>query len=132
MKLIGTKTHGYLDYLTGILLLVLPSLAGWDLRSPASVVPMVLGAFTILYSLMTNYELGIAKIISVRTHLAIDFLSGLFLAASPWLFGFSDAVWGPHVVVGIIEIIVSLITKARPNTIINTTTTGRTTGTTTI
>ena len=117
MKLIGTKTHGYLDYLTGILLLVLPSLAGWDLRSPASVVPMVLGAFTILYSLMTNYELGIAKIISVRTHLAIDFLSGLFLAASPWLFGFSDAVWEPHVVVGIMEIIVSLITKARSSVI---------------
>jgi len=125
MKLIGTKTHGYLDYLTGILLLVLPSLAGWDLRSPASVVPMVLGAFTILYSLMTNYELGIAKIISVRTHLAIDFLSGLFLAASPWLFGFSDAVWEPHVVVGIMEIIVSLITKAR-SSVIETTTTGRT------
>ena len=126
MKLIGTKTHGYLDYLMGILLLALPSLAGWDLRSNASVVPMVLGAFTIVYSLMTNYELGIAKLISVKTHLAIDFLSGLFLATSPWLFGFADEVWEPHVVVGIIEIIVSLITRVRPN-IIGTTTTGRTT-----
>lgn len=123
MKLIGTKTHGYLDYLTGILLLALPSLAGWDLRSPASIVPMVLGAFTILYSLMTSYELGIANVISVKTHLAIDFLSGLFLAASPWLFGFSDAVWEPHVAVGIIEIIVSLITRVRHNAPIGTTTT---------
>ena len=129
MKFIGTKTHGYLDYLTGILLLALPSLAGWDLRSSASVVPMVLGAFTIVYSLMTNYELGIAKLISVKTHLAIDFLSGVFLAASPWLFGFADAVWEPHVVVGIIEIITSLVTRVHPNVI--TTTTGRTTGTTT-
>ncbi|HEX8575167.1 MAG TPA: SPW repeat protein, partial [Flavobacterium sp.] len=83
------------------------------------------------YSLMTNYELGIAKLISVKTHLAIDFLSGVFLAASPWLFGFADAVWEPHVVVGIIEIITSLVTRVHPNAIIGTTTTGRTTGTTT-
>jgi hypothetical protein len=42
-------------------------------------------------------------------------LSGLLLAASPWVFGFADAVWIPHVVLGITEFIASLVTKTVPS-----------------
>ena len=34
----------------------------------------------------------------------MDFLSGVFLAISPWVFGFSERVWVPHVLVGLFEI----------------------------
>ena len=43
--------------------------------------------------------------ISMRTHLIMDYILGLFLAASPWLFGFSDRPaneWAPHLVVGLL------------------------------
>lgn len=111
MKIIETKTHGYLDYLVGLLLLVLPGIIGLDVNSPEGIVPMVLGLAAIIYSLLTAYELGISKLISMRTHLVLDFLSGALLAASPWLFGFADTVYLPHLVLGIFEIIASLITK---------------------
>lgn len=114
MRFIETKTHGYLDYLMGILLLVAPAILGLDMSSPAGAVPMILGALTIVYSLMTSYELGVTNVIPMKTHLAIDFLSGVFLAASPWLFGFADEVYLPHLILGIIEIGASLMTKIHP------------------
>jgi hypothetical protein len=51
-------------------------------------------------SLFTNYELGLVGLIGMPAHLGMDAASGLLLAASPWLFGFSDVVWAPHLVLG--------------------------------
>ena len=111
MKIIGTKTHGILDYLTGVLLLLLPLLAAWDLQRVESRILMILGVLTIIYSLITNYEWGVAKIIPMKTHLIIDFLSGAFLAISPWIFDFKDVVYIPHVVLGIFEMAASIFTS---------------------
>lgn len=113
MRFIETKTHGYLDYIVGILLLILPALMGWDLNEAQSIVPMALGAGVIVYSLMTAYELGAAKVISMSTHLTIDFISGVFLAASPWIFNFDEIVYLPHLIVGILEIGAALMTKTQ-------------------
>jgi len=113
MRFIETKTHGYMDYLMGILLLVLPAILNIDMSSAAGAVPMILGAMTIVYSLMTSYELGITNVISMKTHLAIDLLSGIVLAASPWLFGFADEIYLPHLILGIVEIMASLMTKTK-------------------
>lgn len=113
MRFIETKTHGYLDYLTAVLLLVLPAILNLDMNSAESLVPMILGALTIIYSLMTSYELGVTNTISMKAHLAIDLLSGIVLAASPWLFGFAERVYLPHLIVGIFEILVSITTKTR-------------------
>ncbi|HEU0137487.1 MAG TPA: SPW repeat protein [Flavobacterium sp.] len=74
---------------------------------------MAVGAGAIVYSLMTAYELGAAKVISMPTHLTIDFISGAFLAASPWIFNFADEVYLPHLIVGILEIGASLMTKTQ-------------------
>jgi len=73
-----------------------------------------LGIGAILYSLITNYELGVVKTLSMPTHLWLDALSGVFLAASPWLFGFSDRVYLPHLLLGIFEIVASLVTQTTP------------------
>ncbi len=35
---------------------------------------------------------------------------GALLALSPWLFGFADDVWLPHLIFGILEIGASLLT----------------------
>ena len=40
--------------------------------------------------------------------------SGLFLAASPWHFGFADYVWIPHVAFGLLEVGASLMTQTQP------------------
>jgi hypothetical protein len=114
MRFIGTKTHGYLDYLVGILLIAAPWLFNFDRGGAETWVPVILGASAIIYSLLTNYELGAKRVISMRTHLTLDLMSGILLAASPWIFGFADYIWEPHVVFGILEIGAALFTKTDP------------------
>ena len=63
---------------------------------------------------MTDYELGATRTLSMRTHLTMDFMSGLLLAVSPWLFGFADYVWMPHVILGVVEIGAAMFTKLHP------------------
>jgi hypothetical protein len=50
----------------------------------------------------------------MKVHLFLDVLSGIFLAASPWLLGFSDRVCLPHLVLGILEISAGLLTTSKP------------------
>lgn len=114
MRIISTKTHGYLDYTVGILLIAAPWIFGFFRGGAESWVPIILGAGAILYSLITDYEMGVAKIIPMPTHLIIDVISGMFLAISPWLLGFSEHVFLPHLLVGLAEIGAGLMTNANP------------------
>lgn len=114
MRFIETKTHGYLDYLMGIVLIAAPWILGFNRGGAETWVPVILGAGMILYSLMTDYEMGASRTISMRTHLTLDFLAGAFLAASPWLFNFDEYVTTPHLVLGIAEMAASLFTKRHP------------------
>jgi hypothetical protein len=57
-----------------------------------------------------------AKLIPMPVHLGADILVGLVLIASPWLLGFADEVWIPHVVLGVLEVGVASMTQRRaPN-----------------
>jgi hypothetical protein len=114
MRFISTKTHGVLDYLTGLLLIAAPWLLGFAEGGAETWVPVILGAGALLYSLMTNYELGAMKVFSMPMHLMFDLFSGIFLAASPWIFGFADRVYLPHLILGIFEIGASLMTDKVP------------------
>lgn len=51
----------------------------------------------------------------MTAHLWLDGLSGVLLAASPWLFNFYDRVFLPHLLIGLFEIGASLITKKMPS-----------------
>lgn len=111
MKIISTKLHGMLDYLVGFILIISPWIFGFADGGPEMWIPIFLGVSAFLYSIITNYELVIFKIISSKTHLTIDALSGILLASSPWLFGFADKVFIPHLLFGLLEIIVVSLTK---------------------
>lgn len=114
MRFLPTKIHGYLDYLVGVVLIAAPWLLDFDRGGAETWVPVVLGAGAIVYSLLTDYELGASPRISMRSHLNIDFLSGVLLAASPWIFGFAEYVYLPHLILGIFEMGASLMTKVQP------------------
>lgn len=111
MRFIPTRVHGVIDYLTGALLIVAPWLLGFANGGAEQWVPVILGIVVIVYSLMTDYELGIAKLIRVPVHLMLDMGGGLLLLVSPWLFGFSEVVMWPHVLIGAMEIIVPALTE---------------------
>jgi hypothetical protein len=114
MRFISTRTHGVLDYLMGVLLIVAPYLLGFADGSAAQWVPQILGAGAIVYSLLTNYEFGAVRLIPMPVHLMLDIGSGVLLAASPWLFGFADRVFWPHLILGLVEIGAGLMTSTVP------------------
>lgn len=114
MRFIPTRIHGMLDYAMGLLLIAAPWLLGFYAGGAETWVPVVLGAGAIAYSLMTDYELGVARVISMPAHLSMDAVGGVILAVSPWLFGFAEYVWVPHVVLGIAEIGAAMFTQKVP------------------
>lgn len=121
MRFLPTRIHGYLDYLIGALLIVAPWLFGFAAGGAETWVPVILGVAVIVYSLLTDYELGVWRVIPMSTHLWLDALGGVFLAVSPWLFGFDDYVWAPHLIVGLLEIAVSIFTHTVPGVTTRTT-----------
>ncbi len=111
MRVLSQRAHGALDYIVGALLILAPRLLGYDNGGAEQRVPEMLGIAIIVYSLVTNYELGLLKLIPFRVHLTLDGLGSIFLALSPWLFQFSDRVWVPHMVVGLLVLAVALMTR---------------------
>lgn len=111
MRFIDSRTHGFMDYLMGIFLIVSPWIFKLDPGAPEGMILIILGAMALVYSLITRYELGMIKILSMKAHLTLDVLSGIVLAASPWIFGFADRVYLPHLILGLIEIGAGLMTK---------------------
>lgn len=113
LGIIPTNVHGVIDYLTGVTLLAAPYLFGFADGTAAQWVPTIIGMAIIGQSLITQYELSIAKIIPMPTHLMLDAGTGIILAASPWLFGFADRVYMPHLLVGLMELGVVLLSASR-------------------
>ena len=120
IRFLPTSVHGVLDYLVGIALIAAPWIFGFAYVGGIAVyLPIILGIGLILYSFVTNYELGIPgiKFIPMPYHLVFDFVAAALLAASPFLFGFSSKplnVWLPHLVVGIAVVLVVLVSKTHP------------------
>ncbi len=122
MKIISTKMHGVLDYPWGILLIASPWLFGFTTGGAAMYIPIVLGIALLVGSVMTDYEGGLLRVFSMRTHVVLDMLTGLFLAASPWLFGFDEVVYKPHLILGLIQFLLAMLTSTQPGpgkTIVN-------------
>ena len=114
MRVIDTRSHAIIDYATGLLLILAPYLFGFADGGVAQWLPQVIGIATIVMSLLTDYELSLARVIPLDVHLGIDMGAGLLLALSPWLFGFAGLVWWPHLIVGLAEIVIPLLTRRPP------------------
>ena len=113
MPILSTRTDGVIDYVVSVALIAAPYLLGFANGGPAQWVPMGLGAASLVYSLLTRYELGLWPVIPFAGHLGLDVLHGLVLASSPWVFGFAHEVYLPHLVIGLAELGV-VLASARP------------------
>lgn len=119
IRFLPLKVHNALDFIVGIALIAAPWLFGFsEVGGAAVILPVAIGAASIVLGLITDgYGFAIVRIIPVKIHLMIDFLAGVLLAVSPWLFGFADEdsnAWAPHLAVGVALIIVSLVTQTVP------------------
>ena len=117
LRFIDTRAHGVLDYLVGVVLIAAPWIFQFDDVASAKWVAIGVGVAMIATALLTNYELGVANLIPMHVHLVMDAVIGAFLALSPWIFGFNDEgtnVWLPHVIVGLAEIGVAVVSSPWP------------------
>ncbi|MBW8682745.1 SPW repeat domain-containing protein [Chitinophaga rhizophila] len=114
MSLISTKTHTIFDYATGVLLVASPWIFEFHDGSAAPWMAIINGMTMLLLSVFTNYEGGIFRVISMKTHLTVDTLAGLVLAFSPWIFGFRETVMLPHLLLGLMQVLVGLATDRTP------------------
>jgi len=120
MRMIPTKMHAAMDYTVALVLIVAPWLFGFSDESTAATwICIVSGVGLMVMSAVTDYEGGfIARAIAMRAHLMMDALLGVFLAISPWLFGFADEgtnAWLPFVVIGLAELGAAAMTDPDPS-----------------
>jgi hypothetical protein len=97
---IDSTLHGATDYTLGTLLITaFPKLASIeDTRSAGQI--RTAGAIHAAYSTITDYPLGVVRLLPYRAHLAIDALGAIALAATPFVTGQwkkGRKHWVPHV-----------------------------------
>ena len=108
MRLISSRLHALLDYAIALFSIVLPVLIG--LEGPReTMVLLAFGLLLILYSLFTDYELGMSQQIPLWLHFRIDQLMGLMIMVSPWLMNFHEAIYLPHILLGLALVVNSLL-----------------------
>jgi hypothetical protein len=97
---IDSTLHGATDYSVGTLLMTaFPKLAGVEGTQSAKQIRAA-GAIHASYSTLTDYPLGVVKVIPYKAHLALDALGALALAATPFVTGQwkkGRSQWVPHV-----------------------------------
>lgn len=97
---VDATLHGVVDYMAGATLTtVLPKLAGVE-GTPTARQIRAAGAAHAGYSTMTNYPLGIVKLIPFKAHLALDAIGAIAVGATPFVTGqYKEGrrQWVPHV-----------------------------------
>ncbi|GAB4029521.1 SPW repeat protein [Spirosoma jeollabukense] len=113
-SVLSTKAHALWDYLVGLVLIGSPWLLGFS-DEQGTVWPVVTaGGLVLLLAMVTDYEGGVFKEVLMTLHLGFDRLIGSLLGASPWLWGFADRIYWPHVSLGLLLLVAGLITERKP------------------
>ncbi len=116
-KILSTRVHGALDYLTAPTLFALPRLLKWN--KPLTTLLSGAAIGTLVYSMMTRYELGLLKWLPMKGHLTLDFINGATLAATPFLLldekERDASTVGLLLGFGAFEIAASLLTETEPS-----------------
>jgi hypothetical protein len=110
MKLISPKVHGYLDYVVVLVFLAAPALLHFS-GIPA-VISYTLAGVHFALTLLTNFPLGLVKLIPLKIHGYIELAVGPCLIALPFVLGLSSepAALGFYVTSGIVILVVWALT----------------------
>lgn len=110
---ISTRTHAFLDFATAGFALAFPRLLGASDRFTRTATGIALGK--IGYSLLTRHELGAAKLLPMKTHLALDTVGGAAMCALPFLMDEEEkpAVTACAVGLGLLDIAAAPMTETR-------------------
>jgi hypothetical protein len=104
---VDATLHGAVDYSAGATLLTaFPKLAGIEGTRAARQIRTA-GAIHAGYSTLTDYPLGVVRVLPFKAHLALDALGALALAATPFVTGQYKQgrnQWVPHFALCLFEL----------------------------
>ena len=110
MKIISSKVHGILDYLTVIFLFVAPTL--FKMEGTLCTFTYALASIHFLLTALTNFEVGIFKVIPFRIHGLIELVVSVALIAVAFWFNSNGSEPGFYFYIGlaVVILIVFLLT----------------------
>jgi hypothetical protein len=105
LQFLNPTWHGILDYLAAGALIVLPFLLGF--HGIERWLSVAAGAGLTMYSLLTDYHFGLAKLVPYNTHLVFDVSAGLALLIAPFVlgFGFAATIHYPIMAIGVFAVV---------------------------
>jgi hypothetical protein len=111
MRFLSTRLHGAADYVMSIVLLAWPTATGVDAHSPFGWAVAAVGVCIFLFSMFTDYEYGVLRILPIRLHLALDAIAGIVLVAIGILAGLRTWMWLVVSIFGAMELLAVLLTR---------------------
>ncbi len=84
MKLISAKIHGILDYVTVLFLVASPSL--FAMSDTARYFTYTLSAVHLVLTFLTNFDMGLIKLVPLKLHGMIELLVSFVLAGISFYF----------------------------------------------
>jgi hypothetical protein len=110
---INTRLHGIMDYVMAFVL-ILPWICMFNVKASDTLIFTSMAGVTALYSLFTNYEFGLIKILPMKIHLFLDVVVAGILIATPWLFPLTNYLFYWPVLLGIIELAIVVLSSSHP------------------
>jgi hypothetical protein len=114
MIALPTRLHARIDFGIALVAIACPWLFGFSASILATAASVAAGVVLVAYALLTDYEMGIARALQTTLHLWCDGVLGLLLAISPWLLGFDQTAWIPHLVLGVALILLAFFSETVP------------------
>jgi len=115
IRFINAELHGILDYISAFSFIVIPLLLKFQETSPLALYLSIgAGIFLISYSLLTNYSLGVIKLIPFPIHVfVLDILVAIGFLIAPVVFGFEGMIRWYYFALGAIVPFLVLVTDPR-------------------
>ncbi len=88
MKFIDSKIHGFLDYVVVAFLLASPHL--FNLPVTTSIFTYILAGIHFILTILTNFELGLFKLVPFEIHGTIEVVVSLLLVVTAFVLGVVD------------------------------------------
>lgn len=103
--------HGLAEYGIGVLLIFSSPLFGFD--GEPRVAAILLGAAVIVLAALSDVPTALMRRIPIGSHIVIDYVLGIVLIASPFIFGFSDdeGALAFFIVMGLGYLILTAVTR---------------------
>lgn len=102
-----------LDYAYGAVALVLPWIFGFD-QGPERWVLFTAGVVVIVYSLFTDYSLGLVRVMPFNLHLLMDVCVGIILILLPIVLPFSFTATWTYIILGLVSLGAGALTRGGP------------------